>query len=114
MEEILNVKSALAMLGGETDLLKELLMAFLKDRPLEKETLLSLAAQEDKMEAAKYVHYYKGSGRQIGAEKLGSTGQALETFFRNGGEGNAEPLIHDFLEAYYEATVEASQVLTEL
>ncbi len=80
--ELLNIAAALEMLGGEEELLQELIKAFIDTEPFDFDKLLSLEEKEDKSEAAKYVHYYKGAARQIGAEILASTGQKLEDILR--------------------------------
>lgn len=114
MSEILNIRSALDMLGGEKELLIELLKTFVNDKHLEKQKLLELEAKLDTSEAAGYVHYFKGAGRQIGAEKLGESGQALEDLMRGKTTGNVEVLNSLFLKDYEDtvkAVNEALQIL---
>ncbi len=98
-----NVEAALEFTGGESDLLNELLVSFVDDK---KFTLSQLEDEEkkDKAEAAKFVHYYKGAGRQIAAEKLAFYGQQLEDYLRGKSEGNGkclEELNQDFFREYY-------------
>lgn len=100
MSEILNLNDALDMLGGETDLLKELLETFVNDKIFDEDKLIELESREDTTEAAKYVHYFKGAGRQIGAEKAGESGQALEDVLRGKTTGNIKDLTHSFTEDY--------------
>ncbi len=100
MAEILNLKSALEMVGGETDFLKELLKAFLEDKCFDPFHLKNLEEQEDKTEAAKYVHYFKGAGRQLGAELLGEAGQELENILRGKTSGNIEESTKNFVSIY--------------
>ncbi len=113
MSEILNIRSALDMLGGEKELLTELLQTFVNDKHLEKERLLELEAKPDTTEAASYVHYFKGAGRQIGAEKLGESGQALEDVMRGKTSGDVEILNSLFLNDY-EDTLKAVKEALEL
>ena len=96
MADLLNIKSALEMLGDDKELLRELFTSFIKDKPFDKFHLLRLEKKTDKTEAAKYVHLYKGAGRQIGAERLAKSGQALEDVLRKKTEGNIEELTEDF------------------
>lgn len=113
MSEILNIRSALEMLGGEKELLAELLQTFVNDKHLEKDRLLELEAKPDTTEAASYVHYFKGAGRQIGAEKLGESGQALEDVMRGKTSGDVQILNSLFIKDY-EDTVKAAKEALEL
>ena len=111
--EILNLEAALEMTGGEKALLLDLLNAFLNDAPFDEARLLSLEAKEDSTEAAKYVHYYKGAARQLGAEKLAKSGQALEDVLRKKTTGNIPQLNKAFI-ADYQLTAEAIQDSLEI
>ena len=51
-------------------------------------------------EAAKYIHYFKGAAKQLGAEILGEAGQALEDVLRGKKEGDLDILIKDFSDVY--------------
>lgn len=113
MKETLNLKSALEMLGGEKELLVELLQTFVNDKHYDEKKLIELEKNSDTIEAAKYVHYFKGAGRQIGAEKLGESGQALEDVLRLKTTGNIESLTKAF-SADYELTVKAVNEALEL
>ena len=92
MEQILNITSALEMLGGEKDFLKELLTDFVQGKLFSITELESLEQEEDKTEAAKYVHYFKGAARQIGAEQVARSGQALEDVLRGKTTGDLASL----------------------
>ena len=103
--ELLNLKSALEMVGNEKELLIELLNAFVNDTPFSTEKLSSIK-ESNIEEAAKYVHYYKGAARQIGAELLAAAGQALEDVLRGKKTGDIEQLSENFKDCY-ESTQEA-------
>ncbi|MBR6144406.1 MAG: Hpt domain-containing protein, partial [Treponema sp.] len=96
MAQLLNLASALEMLGGEKNLLKELLTDFACGKQFKKEELVRLEQMEDKTEAAKYVHYFKGAARQIGAEQFSATAQKLEDTLRGRESGNLETLNEAF------------------
>ena len=110
MLEVLNIQQALSFLGGEKELLSELLNAFVNTNPFEEEKLL-LLEKENKIEAAKYVHYYKGAARQIGAERLAKTGQALEDELRGRTNTDLEILTQSFLSTYREAQEAVKEAL---
>ena len=110
MLEVLNLEQALGFLGGEKDLLAELLKAFVNSRPFAEETLIQLE-KENKLEAAKYIHYYKGAARQIGAERLAQTGQALEDELRGRTETDLDLLTQSFLTTYSEALAAVKDAL---
>ncbi|MCR5764119.1 MAG: Hpt domain-containing protein [Treponema sp.] len=97
--EILNLKAALEMVGDEKELLIDLLNAFVNDSPFSTEKLADIQSKNLE-EAAKYVHYYKGAARQIGAEQLAASGQALEDVLRGKKTGNIEQLTKNFKECY--------------
>ena len=80
-KKLLNLTAALEMVGNEKELLIDLLNAFVNDTPFSSEKLDNLRSDSQE-EAAKYVHYYKGAARQIGAEILAAAGQALEDVLR--------------------------------
>ncbi|MBR0124077.1 MAG: Hpt domain-containing protein [Treponema sp.] len=96
MAQLLNLASALEMLGGEKNLLKELLTDFACGKQFKKEELVRLEQMEDKTEAAKYVHYFKGAARQIGAEQFAATAQKLEDTLRGRENGDLEALNEAF------------------
>lgn len=95
-DNILNIHSALEMVGNEKELLTELLSSFVNDTPFELKKLHELINSSKLEEAAKYVHYYKGAARQIGAEAMAATGQALEDVLRGKKTGNIEQLSIEF------------------
>jgi len=97
MADLLNIKSALEMIEDDKDLLRELYTSFVKDKPFDKAHLVDLEKQPDTTEAAKYVHLFKGAGRQIGAERLALSGQALEDVLRKKTTGNVEELTETFV-----------------
>ena len=98
------------MLGGEKELLIELLKAFVSGERLDGAKLAQLEALPDKTEAAKYVHFYKGAARQLAAQKLAASGQALEDVLRGKKDGDLAALNKAFLADYEEAfeTIEGS------
>lgn len=105
MNDLLNLNSALEMVGNEKELLIELLNGFANDKPFSSEKMNSIQTVKSE-EAAKYVHYYKGAARQIGAEALAASGQALEDVLRGKKTGNIKQLADKFKE-YYDSTIEA-------
>jgi HPt (histidine-containing phosphotransfer) domain-containing protein len=114
MTDILDLDSALEYVGGEKELLEELLIAFVNDKKLDQEELTRLE-KTDKNEAAKYVHYFKGAGRQLCAGKLNHSGQKLEDFLRNrlpeSAVLNLDELNQDFIEAYEQTLQEIKKFL---
>ncbi len=113
MAELLNTKAALEMVGDERDLLKQLLEAYLQDKPFDQDTLNSYVEQDNKLEAAKYVHYYKGAGRQLGAEQLGDAGQKLENVLRGKETGDVPTLIREFSSIYHHTVIAIKAVLSD-
>lgn len=87
-----NIDKALSLLGGEQDLLKELLESFVRDKIFEPKKLEQLETLDDKSEAVAYVHYFKGAARQLSAETLAQTGQELEDILRNKKTGSLEEI----------------------
>ena len=102
MSKILDIQSAMEMLGGDPDLFKILLCSFLNDKTFDINRLLELEKSEDTTEAAKYVHYFKGAARQLGAEDLSDAGQELEDVLRKKKTGDLEKLNQRFAKAYTE------------
>ena len=113
MAELLNTKAALEMVGDERDLLKQLLDAYLQDKPFDQDILNSFIEQDNYLEAAKYVHYYKGAGRQLGAEQLGDAGQKLEDVLRGKEEGDVQSLIREFTAIYHHTVIAIKAVLSD-
>lgn len=114
MSEILDLETALEYVGGEKELLDELLTAFVNDKHFSMEELISLE-KKDSIEAAKYVHYFKGAGRQLCANLLNQKGQALEDFLRGktqDPQADLEKLNKDFLEAYNQAYEEIKKAIS--
>lgn len=101
--ETLDLSSALDLLGGEKELLIELLQAFVSSERLDRAKLERLEALPDRTEAAKYVHFYKGAARQLAAQKLAASGQALEDVLRGKKAGDIAALNKAFLADYAEA-----------
>ena len=112
--EVLDLTAALDLLGGEKELLIELLKAFVSGEHLDRGRLESLEALTDKEEAAKYVHFYKGAARQLAAQKLAASGQALEDVLRGKKSGDLDSLNKAFLSDYEEAMEAIEGSLTVL
>ena len=114
MAELLNIESALEMVGGDNDLLKELLDGYLNDRIFNADELEKLILIKDEngnsTEAAKYIHYFKGAAKQLGAEILGESGQALEDVLRGKKEGNLSELIKSFSDDYVRSIEEMKKI----
>ena len=113
MTELLNIKSALEMVGEERELLKQLLEAYLQDKPFDPDVLNAYVEAGNLLEAAKYVHYYKGAGRQIGAEQLGDAGQALETALRGNSDGDIAQLSREFSSLYRHTIIAIKATLSD-
>lgn len=111
--QILNLQLALEMTGGENEILKMLLEAYLNE---EKFSLTKLQEIEktDYSKAASYVHYYKGGARQIAAEFLADSGQKLEDELRGKSQGNIDELNRDFEEKYNIAIEHITKILQTL
>ena len=103
MERILNTQAAREMVDNDLSLYRILLEAYINDKILDESRLLSLEAQDDTTEAAKYVHYFKGAARQLGAEVLAREGQSLEDVLRGKAHGDVKALNEGFVSAYEEA-----------
>ena len=101
--ETLDLSAALDLLGGEKELLIDLLKAFVSGERLDGARLEQLEALPDRTEAAKYVHFYKGAARQLAAQKLAASGQALEDVLRGRKIGDIAALNRAFLADYEEA-----------
>jgi len=112
MNQILNIQAAREMVDNDLSLYRILLESYIDDKILDKEKLVSLEKQEDRTEAAKYVHYFKGAARQLGAEVLAQEGQMLEDVLRGKSTGDIDVLNKNFVEAYRVA-VEAMKVELE-
>lgn len=91
------------MLGGEKELLVELLTAFVSGDRLDRGRLEQLESLPDRTDAAKYVHFFKGAARQLAAQKLAASGQALEDVLRGKKPGDLAALNEAFLADYDEA-----------
>lgn len=90
--EVFNKQLALEMVGNETELLKMLELSFVNDKKFDIDILVNLEKEKNFMEAAAYVHSFKGAARQIAAEKAAAAGQNLEDVLRGKKEGNLETL----------------------
>ena len=90
--EVFNKQLALEMVGNEFELLKMLELSFVNDKKFNMNALVTLEKDNKFMEAAAYVHSFKGAARQIAAEKAAAAGQNLEDVLRGKKEGNLESL----------------------
>ncbi len=100
MSELLDIDFALKLLDNQKDLLNDLLNDFINDKLLNPSYLLDLEKISDKTQAAKYVHYFKGAARQLGANKLAESGQNLETALRNSIDCDLKKLTDIFTQDY--------------
>ena len=90
------------VVGDEVELLQELERSFVYDKIFDIKTLENLEAT-DKLEAAAYVHSFKGAARQIAAEKAAFSGQKLEDVLRGKAQGNLKELNSEFSSMLSEA-----------
>lgn len=100
--EIFNKKLALEMVENEEELLLELENSFVYDKIFDLSQLNKLQ-KENPLEAASYVHSFKGAARQIGAEKVAYSGQKLEDLLKGKSTGNLEDSITEFCNNLTEA-----------
>lgn len=100
MNQILNTQAAREMVDNDLSLYRILLESYINDKILDEEKLVSLEKMDDTTEAAKYVHYFKGAARQLGAEVLAQEGQQLEDVLRGKSTGDVAVLNKNFSEAY--------------
>ena len=100
--ETFNRTLALEMVGDEAELLQELERSFVYDKIFDIKTLENLEAT-DKLEAAAYVHSFKGAARQIAAEKAAFSGQKLEDVLRGKAQGDLKDLNSEFSSMLSEA-----------
>lgn len=100
--ETFNRTLALEMVGDEVELLQELERSFVYDKIFDIKTLENLEAT-DKLEAAAYVHSFKGAARQIAAEKAAFSGQKLEDVLRGKAQGDLKELNSEFSSMLSEA-----------
>lgn len=112
--QILNTAAAMEMVDNDISLYKILLESYISDKVLEQTKLEELESLEDTTEAAKYVHYFKGAARQLGAELLAQAGQNLEDVLRKKTEGNVSELNRTFVIAYNEAVEEMKSELKNI
>lgn len=112
--QILNTAAAMEMVDNDISLYKILLESYISDKVLEQTKLEELESLEDTTEAAKYVHYFKGAARQLGAELLAQAGQNLEDVLRKKTEGNVSELNKSFVVAYNEAVEEMKSELKNI
>lgn len=85
--EVFNRQLALEMVGDEEELLEMLEVSFVNDKKFKRDVLIDLE-NRNPMEAAAYVHSFKGAARQIAAERTALAGQNLEDVLRGKKEGN--------------------------
>lgn len=108
--DIINIDEALKLLDGEKLLLKKLLESFVNDKKFDVNYLNQLI-EKNWEEAASYVHYYKGAGRQLACKKLAHSGQELEDILRKRTEGNLQEKIKIFQEDYIETLNKIQEIL---
>ena len=107
----LDIQAALELLGGEEDLYKELLLAYIAALPKDINQLYDLEKDSSLNEAAKFVHRLKGSSLQIGATEFGKTAQELEDLLRNKQQGNIQELTQRFIKQYEELVQEVKAMV---
>ena len=106
--KVIEKDEALEMLGGEEELLAELLNSFLDDKKFDLETLKNLEKTNQK-EAASYVHYFKGAARQLCMKRLALVGQTMEDILREKSTGDINELNALFFLEYKKAFDEAKK-----
>lgn len=99
--DIIDEKQALELAAGEEELLNELLEAFVNDRNFSTDELLRIKS-ESPLEAASYVHYFKGAARQLCAKKTAASGQILEDILRGKSDASFDEALLEFSQDYRE------------
>ncbi len=94
--EVFDRKKALEMLEGEEDLLVELEKAFVMKK-FDRVHLEKLAGRNALIEAAAYVHSFKGSARQLACGPCAQAGQNLEDCLRGKLSGDIDFLMDAFI-----------------
>ena len=108
--EVFNRSLALEMVGDEEELLQELEHSFVYDKIFSMDQLEQLE-KENPLEAAAYVHSFKGAARQIAAEKAAFSGQKLEDVLRGKSQGSLKELNETFSKDLSEAIAEIKKHL---
>ncbi len=75
---VFNRGELLDRLGGNQELLKEVIQVFLNDVPLQIENLKKRLAEEEKAAVVRQAHTLKGAAANIGAERVRETAWELE------------------------------------
>jgi HPt (histidine-containing phosphotransfer) domain-containing protein len=111
-ENVLNVDSALEMLGGDMDLLREVVEMFLTDLPNKLEELRTGIAQSDPDKVRRVAHSLKGAAANIAAEDVRSSAFEIEQLASNGDLDSVVTRVPE-LERRIQALVEAIRVLQQ-
>ena len=89
----MNLSAALTHIGGDRELLTELLEIFLEDCPLRMQALKDAAAAADSRRLGDAAHTLKGALRVLGATGAADRALELETLGRSGRCDGAAELI---------------------
>jgi two-component system sensor histidine kinase/response regulator len=82
--EIMDIKAAMKVVGGDEDILKEVVTVFLEhDYPKQLRRLTEAMEQNDAQAVREAAHSIKGASRSFGASALGSTALKLEEMGRS-------------------------------
>jgi len=101
-ETEIDVKGALARLGGLKSLYLSVLGEYVKELPVVVSTFLELA-QTDLKAAARYMHTFKGTSATMGAMQLSATAAVFESLCKSGADGDAIALQAPSLQAQVQA-----------
>lgn len=106
MDKILNLECLLIRLGGDIELINELLHLFLETAPEQVDTLREAVDEKNTEHIQKRAHTIKGSAGNISAEKLARTASRLETAGKEGNKKGVDSLFSIFQKEYKELEIE--------
>jgi len=96
---IIDVEAALALVGGDADLLRELVGLFLESYPQQQDELVRAAEAGDTKTAARAAHTLKSSLSTLGAKPIARLAQRIEIALTQGDLSSATPLVERLRDA---------------
>jgi HPt (histidine-containing phosphotransfer) domain-containing protein len=90
--DVLALESTLDNLGGDPELLRELLQFFLEIAPQQLDELQAVVAAGDTAAVSLQAHSMKGGAANVGAVQMAATARELEMLARGGSLTGAEAL----------------------